>query len=135
MASITVDRQKSDERRKALDAYLRLNVLAGDFICSHYKECRSSHREVFYEGQLHHVGKYYDLMMEGRPFRVVLVGQEYGHEPSHFDSQARYELIMKVARTKYTVRNAHMKGTANALRLLFGIPLGSDNQGEFLTID
>ena len=35
----------------------------------------------------------------------------------------------------YEVRNPHMKGTTSALRLIFGIPLGTDHNSEFLLIE
>ncbi len=35
----------------------------------------------------------------------------------------------------YQARNPHMRGTANVLRLLFGIPLGADHNSEFMMIE
>ena len=35
----------------------------------------------------------------------------------------------------YEVRNPHMKGTTSVLRLIFGIPLGTDHHSEFLSIE
>ena len=140
--TLACDRQKSDERRRALEEYLTGNVLATEFICTHFDECRSSHAGPFYEGQLHHVGRFYDLLFNGLPLRIVIVGQEYGDGPELVDSQARYEMIMRSGRDLrfkagggYKQRNPHMRGTTNVLRLLFGIPLGTDHESEFKTID
>lgn len=140
--TVTCDRQKTEERRRALEQYLTANVLADQFICTHFRECRSSHAEAFYEGQLHHLGRFYDLLFDGLPLRVVVVGQEYGHEPARVHSEARYQMIMHSglycrfkAEGDYEARNPHMRGTTNALRLLFGIPLGTDHESEFMTVD
>jgi hypothetical protein len=117
-------------------------VLGSEFICTQYRECRASHAATFHEGQLHHLGRFYDLLFNGVPLRVVVVGQEYGHEPPRVGSQARYEMIMHSgidcrfsAEGEYKSRNPHMRGTTSALRLLFGLPLGADHEREFLQID
>jgi uracil-DNA glycosylase len=126
----------------ALDQYLTTNVLSSDFVCPHYRECKSSHAETFYEGQLHHVGRFYDLLLDDLPYRIVVVGQEYGHEPPRVNRLERYKKIMEIGRDRrfkaegdYKARNPHMKGTTNVLRLLFGIPLGSDHDSEFIPIN
>lgn len=51
------------------------------FICRHFDECLASTkgRGKFHEGQLSHVGRRYDLL---RPFRIVVVGQEYAARAS-----------------------------------------------------
>jgi hypothetical protein len=140
--TLTCDRQTTNERRRALDQYLTAKVLAAEFVCTHYRECRLSHAETFYEGQLHHLGRFYDLLFDGSPLRIVVVGQEYGHEPARVDSQARYDMTMHSgldcrfkAGDGYKARNPHMRGTTNVLRLLFGIPLGIDHDSEFMMID
>jgi len=140
--TIACDRQTTEERRRALEQYLTANVLAAEFICPHYHGCRSSHAEMFYEGQLHHVGRFYDLLFDGLPLRVAVVGQEYGYAPPRVDSQARYDIIVSSgldcrfkAEAGYEARNPHMRGTTNVLRLLFGVPLGADHDSEFMIIE
>ena len=140
--TLTSDRLANEGRRRVLEEYLTANVLASEFICTHYQECRSSHAKTFYEGQLHHLGRFYDLLCDGVPLRVAVVGQEYGEGPSRFNSQARYKTIMHSglncrfhAEGDYESRNPHMRGTTSALRLLFGVPLGADHEREFLQID
>jgi hypothetical protein len=139
--TITFDRQRTEARRLAIEQYLTANVLGANFVCSDYRECRSSHAGTFYEGQLHHVGQFFDLRLDGSPFRVVVVGQEYGHAPARVSCQTRYDGIMSTgldqrfkARDGYQARNPHMRGTTNVLRLLFGIPPGSDHDSEFISI-
>ena len=129
------------QRREELDAYLNRNVLSSEFVCAHYGQCTSSHRGRFYEGQLHHVGRFYELLADSIPFRVVVVGQEYGHAPARVGTEARSVMVMDSglehrfkADDKYPARNPHMRGTTNVLRLLFGLPLGNDHESEFLTI-
>jgi hypothetical protein len=142
--TLTCNRRPAEARRQTLEKYLTANVLSlsTEFICTHYDECRSSHPAQFYEGQLHHVGRFYDLLFNGLAFRIVVVGQEYGGEPAQIDLDARYKDLMSSAfdyRFKadagYKARNPHMRGTTSVLRLLFGIPLGTDHESEFVQIN
>ena len=133
---------ETDARVHDVGQYLADNVLNGDFICPSFNACRSSYGDTFYEGQLHHIGQYYGLRANGFPLRVVVVGQEYGHPPARVDMQARYDMIMHsalgsrfTAEPGYDVRNPHMRGTTNVLRLLFGIPLGVDHRSEFIEVE
>ncbi len=139
---VSVEKQGTKTRLKALDKYMTKNVMNAGFVCRHFRECKSSHSQTFYEGQLHHVGNHYDLLLDSAPMRVVVVGQEYGHPPSGVTGEDRHEMIMKSALERrfkadgnFKARNPHMKGTTNVLRLLFGLPLGIDHDSEFLMID
>jgi hypothetical protein len=123
------------QRRLILDRYLSENVLVGKhFICPFYKQCRDSHPDIFYEGQLHHVGNHYDGSIAGNPYRVMVVGQEYGHDPSLVSMDDRSQMVLEQTGIEKTFsnRNPHMRGTTSVLRLLFGIPLGGDHSEEFL---
>ena len=139
---LTSDTARTAERRRALDEYAVANVLANDdFLCSHYNQCKSFHSGIFYEGQLHHVGRFYDLLVDASPLRIIVVGQEYGLGPHHVSSQARYDMIMRSglecrfkAGAGYKERSPHMRGTTNVLRLLFGLSLTPDHDSEFLII-
>jgi hypothetical protein len=114
------------------------NVLCDNkFICSHKKECKKSHSGKFYEGQLHHIGKNYDLTANNKPLRIMVVGQEYGHKPRHVTLEKRYEKIMLNQKDGYSFneRNPHMKGTTSVLRLLFGKGLGVDYESEWINLD
>ena len=137
-----IDQQNSEKRILAVEQYLTEHVLGTDFVCSSYNSCKSSHLGAFYEGHLHHIGKYYGVTLNGSPLRVVVVGQEYGHPPARVDCQARYAMIMDSglgcrfkAGDGYRYRNPHMKGTTSVLRLIFGISLGTDHNSEFLLIE
>ena len=137
-----IDPLNSEKRILAVEQYLTENVLGTDFVCSSYNSCKSSHPGAFFEGQLHHIGKHYGVSLNGSPLRVVVVGQEYGHPPARVDLRDRYAMIMGsglgsrfTKQQGYEVRNPHMKGTTSALRLIFGIPLGTDHNSEFLLIE
>lgn len=139
--TITCDQPKTRGRVGKLERYLTNNVLGADFVCPHHHECRASHPGRFYEGQLHHVGRFYDLQLDATPVRVVVVGQEYGQAPPRVSCHARHDMLMSSAldhRFKagdgFKARNPHMRGTTNVLRLLYGIPLGTDHDSEFMMI-
>ena len=140
--SFIVNQSEVARRRLELEQYLTANVLDGTCVCEHYASCRRSHPATFYEGQLHHVGRYYGLENQGVPFRIVVVGQEYGHPPARVTMDDRYAMVMDSGlrhRFKggegYPARNPHMKGTTSALRLLLGISLGSDYPSEVLSVN
>lgn len=127
-------------RVKKLKDYFSQHVLGGkEFLCLSKTECKSSHDGDFYEGQLHHVGACYDLTREGQPFRVALVGQEYGSAETLVDVDARSRDIL-VSGRKYRFvsadgfpgRNPHMRGCTSVLRLLFEKGLGNNFQCELL---
>ena len=124
-----------------LQTYFKKAVLDGDhFICRHASACKSSHRGVFYQGQLPHIGHHYDLYIDDCPIRVVVVGQEYGHNPIHVSMGDRHRMIVRDTglgrrfrrEGSYRARNPHMRGTTSLLRLAFGLGLGSDHASEFL---
>lgn len=134
------DTANTTERFSLLRQYLETKVLSdGDFICKHYSACKLSHNGPFHEGQLHHLGRYYDIIENGVSLRVVVVGQEYGAADSCISIDARYNQLRKCGhdlRFKKTGthagRNPHMKGTTSILRVLFGGNLGTDYESEFL---
>jgi hypothetical protein len=138
---LTTDRDSTSQRKRKLDEYFAASVGSTDFVCPHYDQCKASNTGFFYEGQLHHVGRFYDLFVDDLPFRVIVVGQEYGGPPSRVNATARYDMLMRSgleqrfkAEQGYKARNPHMRGTTNVLRLLFGLPLGNDYESEFLTV-
>src|SRR5262249_23947769 len=97
---------------------------------------------LFPEAQTAHAARTFAGTDDGRPLRVVVIGQEYGHGPAHFTLRQRYELIhddVGLERRYYKEpghlsRNPHMRGATSALRLIFGGDLGADWGGEFLEI-
>ena len=130
---LTTDPKATVRRTAALERYYRASVLrGGDFLCTHAEACHRSHGGTFYEGQLHHVGRHFDLMADGRHLRIVVVGQEYGHGPDHVSSAERSKKISDTAEAGFLSRNPHMQGTTSALRVLLGRDPGSDPEGEWI---
>lgn len=147
-ATLRADPEATARRRDTLKAYMDEHVLGpGGFCCAFYAACRGSTRDDdrFFEGQLSHLGHRYDLSLDGRPLRVVVVGQENGAPPEGVDGSCislaeRYEQIHNrsgLERRYYAggghqPRNPHMRGTTSALRIIFGKGLGSNWEQEFL---
>lgn len=137
MNAVDVNLVSTSQRKNLLENYFRQNVIIGkDFFCPYYDICRNSHKGIFYEGQLHHVGNHYDISLFGQPFRVMVVGQEYGHGPGCVSMEDRSKMVLEQTGIlkSFSGRNPHMRGTTSVLRLLFGIPLGSDQKDEFISI-
>lgn len=136
MEKIEFHPEKTKERLIKLNEYYKKNIQSdGKFICSKYSNCRSSHSEDFYEGQLSYLGKLYDSSNTGFPFRTMVVGQEYGTKDRFVSVENRAEMIHKSAELSFTQRNPHMRGTTSVLRLLFNKELGRDSDSEFLTVN
>lgn len=58
------DEARTAERWNALQAYFAASVLDGDrFVCRHEAACKASHGGRFIEGQLHYLGKHFDLTL------------------------------------------------------------------------
>jgi uracil-DNA glycosylase len=127
---------KTRSRLKNLEKYFKSNILMDNkFICSSYKECKKSHSGLFYKGQLHHVGKKYDLAINKVPIRIMVVGQEWGHEDNLLTFKQNYNSKIECGKTNFNDRNPHMKGTTSVLRLLFNIGLGIKNESEKIYFD
>src|SRR5437763_1238855 len=138
------DTAQTARRVAALDAYFAAGVAASGVLTrATGAQCRASHAGDFLESQLHHVGSRYDLTRRGKPPRIVVVGQEYGHGPELVTLAARNEMILNKSAVQsrfraepgFPARNPHMRGCTNLLRLIFGVGLGSDYAGEFLVVD
>jgi hypothetical protein len=140
---VATDPEATRRRLSALQAYIEAEVLAptGTFVCSSFAACRSSHAGLFYEGQLHHVGQHFDASIDGHPFRIAVVGQDYGQGPARRSLAWRYnDVAVETGLQKRFTRadglpgrNPHMRGTTSLLRLLFGKGLGRDHRDEFVT--
>lgn len=142
MAVITSDRARTAERTESLGAYFKDAVFHGTvFTCPNASGCLASRgSQGLITGQLHHVGGDYDLTIDGRPIRIAVIGQEYGGggpfttlEKRSGDVAASGELRFK-AGGGIKARNPHMRGTTSVLRLLLGLGLGTDCDGEHLTL-
>jgi hypothetical protein len=148
-AVIEVDVAGTERRIRALRRYVNSRLLSADdtFICPHRDACRGSiaTSDVFREGTMSHVGHRFDLQRDGRPLRVVVVGQESGWGEGSadwhpVDLDARYRTVHDVTglqRSYYMTggrkgRNPHMRGTTSALRIIFGKGLGVGHDEEFV---
>ena len=148
---IDVDLKATRSRLGKLRRYVDTHLLdQGEFICSMFDACGSSRHpgDDFREGTMSHVGKRFDLSLDGKPLRVVVVGQESGwpKDPQQqllarrVTLEDRYRQIHDgtgLKRRYYTEpghpgRNPHMRGTTSALRVIFGKGLGTDFPGEFV---
>jgi hypothetical protein len=136
-ATFASDRESSRAYSHALEDYSRSYVLDGDnFRCRHADACRQSSRASFFgEGQLHHVGSHYAITKNGRPWRIVVCGIENGKPHNHLSMQERSRGIVASGRKRFAERNHHMKGVTSTLRLWFGLDIGADHRGEFVTLD
>ena len=145
MTDIRCDHAETERRFCALHAYYAEHVLAGDaFRCVHCAACKASYTNElgrYAEGQLNAPGTHYDLTVDGRPLRIVVVGQESGAGIAHTTMMQRRTAITRtaneqrfVAEAGYDARTQHMKGITSALRLLFGNGLGHEYAGEFIPL-
>lgn len=74
MPTLTSDPALTERRLAGLDAYMANRVVRPDaFVCSDYRSREASHAGGFYEGQVHHVDRHYDLLLDGQPLRVVVI--------------------------------------------------------------
>jgi hypothetical protein len=142
-AVLHADPGATARRLRALEAYMDANVLGPQgFCCASYSACLGSigAQERFYEGQLSHVGRHFDLHVNGRALRIVVVGQEYGGTRTSITLQERYDETHTTsglarryyADSNYPGRNPHMRGTTSALRVILGTGVGEDWNDEFV---
>lgn len=132
---IIADPLKTQERVRALEAYCQANVHNGcELVCVDAPSCKNSRSEqTFYGGQLSHVGKHFDLTLNGAPLRIVISGQEYGHAHENVTVQERIQMISgRSASAGFSGRNPHMKGTTSILRAMLDREPGTDLAGEQL---
>lgn len=134
MSVFTADAQSSkDNYFTPLNDYMEGNVLSRDekFICKHHVRCeRSCARGVnLIKGQLHHVGEHYDLKRDGKPFRIMVSGAEYGGGEEHVSLADRSGGINEGG----APTNPHMKGTMLLLQMLFGKTI--DNYDYHVEVD
>jgi hypothetical protein len=142
-AALQADTAATAARLASLEAYMVANVLSpARFCCATQNACFESLKPgvEMAEGQLSYLGHHYDLMRDGRPLRIVVIGQEDGGLIGHVSLQARYDRLHRVSglERRYKregsqrARNPHMRGTTSALRLIFDKGLGTDWDEEFI---
>lgn len=89
----------------------------------------------FWRGQLSHVGHHYDLVDDGKEWRVLVLGMETGRARENVSLSERRLEQLPVIDSAPRTRKPHMKGTASALRLAFGRNVGADRDGELLRLE
>ncbi|MFD1148048.1 hypothetical protein [Saccharothrix hoggarensis] len=108
------------------------------FCCTREAACRASalrrQGTSFWRGQLSHVGHHYDVVEDGLPWRVLLLGMETGRDRELVTLAERRLEQQPVIAGDPRSRKPHMKGTASALRLAFGRTPGPDRHGELLDL-
>jgi hypothetical protein len=146
---IRVDLPRTRNRINHLQRYVEDNLLnQHQFICSYHDSCADSCRpgDAFRTGTMSHVGRHFDLFVDDKPLRIVVVGQESGFPKdapewaSGVTLAARYEQVHDDSglerhyyrEGEHPGRNPHMRGTTSALRVLLGQGLGTDYAGEFV---
>jgi hypothetical protein len=135
--SITTEPKVTRRRRAKLEAYFAENVLDGKrFVCTSCPTCRASALRrpgtSFRKGQLSYLGEHYDTSEDGVPLRILVIPMETGRQRQKVSMTERAPEIRKRIAGG---RNPHMAGTALALRLAFGQPLGADRAAETIAID
>lgn len=144
--TITSDTAATARRIGELDQYMAQHVLSpsGEFVCRMLGSCqrsvlsrnRSSQAGAsFTAGQLSHVGHHYDLLVNGRPARTLVIAMETGRARAGVTLKERHAEVMKSASLTFGARNPHMRGVTNALRLAVGRDPGADREGEHLRLD
>lgn len=137
---LTCDRSASALRQAALTVYMDHHVLRPTgFCCSSAVQCRSSAMSrskpvTFAEGQLSHLGWYYDIESEGMPLRILVIGMETGRPDVGVTLTMRRQQILESAALPARQRNPHMIGVTHALRVLHGRTIGDDVAGEMLSL-
>ncbi|SIM77052.1 hypothetical protein [Micromonospora cremea] len=133
-------------RIERLRQYMGAQVLgsSGECVCRKLGSCRRSvlfdrhgapRPEVsFAAGQLSHVGRHYDLTLDGVPCRILVIAMDTARLREHVKLEQRHAEVMQSAELPFTGRNAHMQGTTSALRLAVGHEPGDDREGEQLRL-
>jgi hypothetical protein len=132
---VSSDELATKERLKKLERYVDTKIFRGDtFLCSCYEDCKISHNSLLYKGPLYHLGKKYDLTINGKSVRIMIVGQEFGHHKNFIAFNEYYDKKMEREKIRqYNQRNNRMKGTTDVLCIFFRKYLGTDSNSEYLT--
>lgn len=127
--TLTWEEDTSARTRASLENYYRQHVLREDhFLCPFAQPCKTSVPGMdFYEGQLSHVGRRYELKVENRPLRILVIAMSYGSGPAQVSMDARSAMIAADGRHEFHLvpsgaRTKHMQGTLLVLNELVGVP-------------
>jgi len=132
-------------RYDRLQQYVHTKILTRDrqFCCSLGQHCRSlmegDRRAVdFLEGQLSYVGTHFDLSLQGRDVRILLIGRELGRLRKGAKARPRDDLVrITLDRRRELVQeewgnDPTLKGMSFDIRTLVGedIPWPATSNGE-----
>lgn len=138
--TLACDLLASVRRQAELTAYMDRHVLGPTgFCCTSATRCRTSAMARtgpvdFAAGQLSHLGKFYDIEMDGVPLRILVIAMETGRTDTGVTLPKRRQQVLKRAAEPARDRNPHMVGVTHALRTLLGRPMGDDSPGEWLDL-
>lgn len=130
-------------RAASLETYMSANVTGGPgrFRCPSLASCKASAlgghpagSVSYYKGQLSHVGDHYDLVEDGHPIRILVLGMETGRKKEDVTLQERSREQRPVMLDDPSARKPHMKGTTSALRLMLGRRPGPDLEGDMIDL-
>lgn len=146
-----MDLSATRRRIQRLSRYVGSNLLLnGRFVCQSCSACSRSLRggDVFRPGIMSHVGRRFDLTIDAKPLRIVVVGQESGWPKTRRSARGAGRISLErrhhdvvvgsglehryYAEDGHPGRNPHMRGTTSLLRLVFGLGLAADHDTEFL---
>jgi hypothetical protein len=133
--NISADELATKARIEKLKCYMDTEIFNdGTFLCSCYKDCKNSHNSLLYKGPLRHLGKKYDLTINGKSIRIMVVGQELGHREKFIAFNENCDAKMEREKVRqYNQRSDRMKGTTDVLHIFFRKYLGTDSDSEYLT--
>lgn len=145
MTRFECDEATTEARIELLRHYMSQHVLSDQgFVCTSANSCRRSvlidrhGRErtdrTFSEGQLSHVGRHYDLILDGLPLRVLVIAMETGREDVGVTLADRCLQLARSASLPFASRNPHMRGTTSVLRASFGRSPSDDRAGEMIRL-
>lgn len=141
----TSDTAKTRDRFERLRRYMDEHVFGErGFVCRYAAQCEHSaiydrrgylrDDRSFTTGQLSHVGPHYDLAEAGRPFQTLVIAMETGGSDGGISLETRRGQVQESAGKPYSRRNAHMRGTMSALRVVAGREPGADQAGEWIDV-
>jgi hypothetical protein len=128
----------SKRRQVESTEYMDRHVLGpAGFCCTSATRCRESamaRRELvdFAAGQLSHLGRFYDMEVDGVPLRILVIAMETGRTDTGITLPMRRQQVLESAAEAPRDRNPHMIGVTHALRTLHGRRIGDDSIGELL---
>ena len=128
---LTVDLDSSATKLGDMERYFAENVWnsTDQLVCHSRDMCRTSAMKrpdtSFHEGQGQMVGPYFDLAVDEKPLRVLVIPMEFGSDESGISFTDRTSNVADMASQKqFQQLNPHMRGVVFTLQLAYGLPAG-----------